>query len=825
MVGPRMGKMAGVLAAVLAAAGAARAQEDPHIGYVYPAGVGGRLGGEIEVTVGGQYLGGVTGALISGTGIQVMVTGYYRPMTEQEQSSLRQRRLEILMRQQAELEELQKSKPRDAASMLKALGRQFGAEEMEDAPMKAAGDGAAPRPAKKSPGAAKKAGKSPVKKTGKVLPGGEKILDESDRRVSAAAKRQPNPQLAESVRLYLTVSPEAPAGIRELRLKTAHGVSNPLIFVVGKSEEHNEREPNDKRPDTVTNWLPVVINGQIMPGDVDRFRFRARKGMHLVAAVNARSLIPYLADAVPGWFQATLALFDARGNQLVYADDFRFDPDPVIYYEVPQTGDYILEIKDAIFRGREDFVYRLTVGQVPFITGIFPLGGPVGAKSAVQPAGWNLLSDRVTLDGTGSQAGIFTMESCWDHRLVKPVPYALGDLPECLEKEPNNERRTAQRVELPVIINGRIDRPGDWDAFSFAGRAGEQIVAEVHARRLGSPLDSLLELTDAGGKLLAANDDHEDPAAGLTTHHADSRVDFKLPSDGAYLLRLGDTQHKGGPEYAYRLRIARPRPDFELRVAPSSVNAAPGATVPISVFALRKDGFAGDISLRLRESTLGFHISGAWIPAGQDKSRLTLTVPAVGHKEPVDLHLEGRATIDGKEVRRAAAPAEDMMQAFAYRHLVPAERWLASVAPSRRARSGYAVAAVPFRLRDRAVLKVPVGGTAPVHFSAPSRTSLAQVTLELNDPPDGIIVRKVSAGTGELTALLAAEEGKAKCGLKGNLLADAVRETFLRDPNGNPTQNKRRTPLGMVPAVAFEVVPGAATAPASPAGAAAPAKP
>ena len=46
-----------------------------------------------------------------------------------------------------------------------------------------------------------------------------------------------------------------------------------------------------------------MINGQIMPGDVDRFSFRARKGMRLVAIGAMRELIPYIADAVPGWFQ------------------------------------------------------------------------------------------------------------------------------------------------------------------------------------------------------------------------------------------------------------------------------------------------------------------------------------------------------------------------------------------------------------------------------------------------------------------------------------------------------------------------------------------
>jgi len=40
---------------------------------------------------------------------------------------------------------------------------------------------------------------------------------------------------------------------------------------------------------------------------------------------------------------------------------------------------------------------------------------------------------------------------------------------------------------------------------------------------------------------------------------------------------------------------------------------------------------------------------------------------------PTNLHIEGRAMVQGREIRRPAVPADDMMQAFAYRfHLVPA---------------------------------------------------------------------------------------------------------------------------------------------------------
>jgi hypothetical protein len=179
-------------------------------------------------------------------------------------------------------------------------------------------------------------------------------------------------------------------------------------------------------------------------------------------------------------------------------------------------------------------------------------------------------------------------------------------------------------------------------------------------------------MTDATGRQLAFNDDHEDKGTGLSTHHADSWISATLPVGGVYYLCLSDAQHKGGSEYAYRLRISPPRPDFELRVVPSGVNLRGANSAPLTIYALRKDGFAGEIALAIRNPPAGFTLSGS-VPANQDKATVTLSAPASPLKDPINLSLEGRATIDGQPVVRPAVPAEDMMQAFAYRHLVPAQ--------------------------------------------------------------------------------------------------------------------------------------------------------
>jgi len=548
--------------------------------------------------------------------------------------------------------------------------------------------------------------------------------------------------------------------------------------------------------------LPATVNGRIKPGlprpatqarftpgEADRYHFQAHKGQELVIAASARELIPYLADAVPGWFQAVLTLYDTDGNELAYDDDYRFHPDPVIHFAVPKDGEYIIEIRDALYRGREDFVYRIAIGELPFVTSAFPLGGRAGSKTTVHLTGWNLPASKMTMNAKGKAPGVYP--------LVNPEVFMVDTLPEAFEKEPNNSPAAAQRVKLPVIMNGRIDQPGDWDVFRFQGRAGQAIVAEVYARRLDSPLDSVLKLTDAKGQQLAFNDDYDDPGAGLETHHADSRILTTLPANGTYYLSLGDAQQKGGPEYAYRLRISAPRPDFDLRVTPSSINVSGGLTVPITVHALRKDGFSGDIALALKGAPKGFTLIGGLLPTGRDEVRLTLTVPPQPQPAPLSLSLEGRATIQGHQVARLAVPADDMMQAFAYWHLVPASDLKVAV------RRG-AMLRVPITISSPDPLDIPAGGTARFQVQVP--TILTKVQFDLSDPPEGIALRNASPVRDGTELVLQCDAAKAKPGLKGNLIVTISAERVAQPANAKQQANRQRVSLGTLPAVPFEIV-------------------
>ena len=76
-----------------------------------------------------------------------------------------------------------------------------------------------------------------------------------------------------------------------------------------------------------------------------------------------------------------MRLTDSSGKDVAFSDSFHYRQDPLIYFEVPRDDHYTFEIRDTLHRGREDFVYRITVGEIPIVTSIFPLGATRNSRA------------------------------------------------------------------------------------------------------------------------------------------------------------------------------------------------------------------------------------------------------------------------------------------------------------------------------------------------------------------------------------------------------------------------------------------------------------
>ena len=230
------------LAASVALLSSARAQNQ-HIGFVYPA--GGQQGSTFSIRLGGQNLLHVSDVIVSGEGVSVRLVDYYRVMGNQELGLLRQ-----------QLNELQKAETTVddvmAAKMAwfefpAPIGPPAATDEVEGLLCSACGvlnpldatvcrdcSAELEKPAAPTQGDAD-ANQEPPESENEVA---KQNLIERIQRVFAEDERQPAVRSqAELVFAEVTVEPDAEPGRREIRVVTKRGISNSLVFYVGKVSE------------------------------------------------------------------------------------------------------------------------------------------------------------------------------------------------------------------------------------------------------------------------------------------------------------------------------------------------------------------------------------------------------------------------------------------------------------------------------------------------------------------------------------------------------------------------------------------------------------
>lgn len=125
-------------------------------------------------------------------------------------------------------------------------------------------------------------------------------------------------------------------------------------------------------------------------------------------------------------------------------------------------------------------------------------------------------------------------------------PFVIGDLPEFIETESNSTFARAEKVKLPVTLNGQIFGERDVDYFRFTAEASQVVSCEVIASRIGSRLDPVVELLDARGKKVDAQ---------LAHVGSDPVLVFWSESTAEYVLRVSNVTFGGDQAHVYRIDI------------------------------------------------------------------------------------------------------------------------------------------------------------------------------------------------------------------------------------------------------------------------------
>ena len=747
---------------ILLISAASAQQVDPHIGYVYPA--GGRQGTSFDVIIGGMNLNSVEKVTISGKGASCISVKRFAPFKHMSNDAKREL-MPILRAISAGEDPLEASK-KNSEKILKRLKRLKEKNDKLKAESEKKVEINKNKEAEKEKKTESKKGpyKPSIEEQLRIIPGErliyidmtpeeviKKIKSLSEIEYSCLVKTvfgrksalQATPALDQIAIAHIKIDKKAEPGIREFRLFAKNGESNPLRFVVGKLPETRGRAftPDNKNlPIEIT--LPITVNGQIMPGEIDKFIFNADAGKQYSIEVMGRKLIPFLGDAVPGWLQAVISVVDENGNVVAFADDNYFDPDPVLEFTPQKDGKYQLRIRDSIYRGREDFVYRVTL-----------------------------------------------QEGSLKHSSLKPMQLR-HKLKKVDESETNDTIDTPQKIVFPAIISGTVNRAGDVDIFSFDVEKGEKIAIETIARRDGSPLDSKIYLMNSEGKVLAWNDDYKWGNIGTETHHADSFLLYTPKETGSYYIKVEDALRHGGSNYFYRLRVDKARPTFSVYATPSSLSMKSGMSIPVTFHIFRYDGFDDDIKIKISKAPKGVFFEGCRIKKGIDKARMTVSVSDKTKPGTYKIGFTGEAVVDGKKITVPVIPAEDIMQAFLWRHIVPAEDMTLDIT-----RRGWSM--VQAKTKQ---VEVSPGDECKIVWINRAYKSKKQrdVVLELDQPPKGIsIVKTTRDGQEYISELAVSEDAKT---WSGNLI-------FKLTINGINAKNKKKSRyfVGYLPAVHCEI--------------------
>ncbi len=285
------------------------------------------------------------------------------------------------------------------------------------------------------------------------------------------------------------VSADAEVGAVGLRLITPLGASPEGRFLVEPYYgESPDREPNDTPETAFETYLPTILVGAIAkPGDVDYYKIEVKAGQELVFE-NGAALLGSALKPVVG----------------IYAEDQsllrEFHETRPFSYRFEKAGTHYIRIADYEEGGSNAHFYRIKVGKLPVALSAYPLGIERGKTAEIAVRGYNL-AGKAPVKGEPSpeeeRAILLRPDGQAGHSFNR-VKLALGADPEIESAGSNASLGTAQAVSARVTINGKLTAPENY--FRFHAKKGEKLVVEVNANRLGSPLDSSIEVLDAKGK-------------------------------------------------------------------------------------------------------------------------------------------------------------------------------------------------------------------------------------------------------------------------------------------------------------------------------------
>lgn len=461
---------------------------------------------------------------------------------------------------------------------------------------------------------------------------------------SFPAKIEATPVDEKNLKCKVTLEGNVPVGVGGLVVANAAGASDPLYLLIDDLPTIADNGANHTIEQAQAVAIPAAVDGTSDGSVFDFYKFAVKAGQRVSVEV--------VASRMASTFDPVVRLLDAKGNELLLADD---DPaigaDCRLAHVFGADGDYILEIHDNKYAagGR----YRLRVGDFPLVTAPMPLGGRLGSTCRFNFAGPMAegteslivsIANQAPLGGVGLSAKFPQGKSSGMCRAV------VSQLPEAMEVEPNDTASQATAVMAPCAVSGVLGKEGDRDFFEVLAIKGQRLTFRAVSRSVGSPAIPYMQLQKADGASIGET---------AVTANEEETLSVVVPETGSYRLLVEDLLKRSGPSYAYRVEIETGGGfSLSLKPDPKAVNKF---VTPIGdgAFALdlvvARNGYTGPIQLSL-ENAPGFRLHGDEIPANGAAARLMVVASA--EVPPGSFHairVVGRANVDGRDVTSAVS--------------------------------------------------------------------------------------------------------------------------------------------------------------------------
>jgi hypothetical protein len=453
---------------------------------------------------------------------------------------------------------------------------------------------------------------------GRDLPEGAQIRSNMPAVFTPVMATEPNMAMmapGRSVSFLVEPKPSLTPGIYSIRLEGSSGISNILLFTVGTFPERVEDEsgvyspPN--RNDTIETaeaiqGTPITINGTLRGAERDIYRVYGKGGERRVFEVEARRA----GSAI----DPVLRILDGAGKQLAMSEDAPgAGLDARLEFAFPREGYYYVEVHDARFSRQAQNFYRLKMGGYQFFDSVFPLGARRGEVVSVNFQGGNSIAP--------AKSSVDLSKIPEHQNLIAITPPGGSDTPVLLSVTDEPEvTEPASPVTLPVVINGRLDKPGEIDKFRLTVDPGDELLIEMQARELGtSRIESIISAYTPDGKKLDSAGDKPLPedvfaVQGTSRTSSDPFLNLKIPEGvREVILAVEDLAERGGPQYGYRVVVRKQSEEFRLVLASPMLNIPAGGTAIVSVGADRR-GYNGPIQLSVAGLPKGVRASGGFIP-------------------------------------------------------------------------------------------------------------------------------------------------------------------------------------------------------------------